>query len=38
LTWALPILVGIACYLWWRRRAWTTSVSAAQPAADARRP
>ena len=38
LTWALPILVGIACYLWWRRRVWTTSVSAAQPAADARRP
>jgi hypothetical protein len=25
LTWALPILVGIACYLWWRRRSWTTS-------------
>jgi putative heme transporter len=20
LTWALPILVGIICYLWWRRR------------------
>jgi uncharacterized membrane protein YbhN (UPF0104 family) len=19
LTWALPILVGAACYLWWRR-------------------
>jgi uncharacterized membrane protein YbhN (UPF0104 family) len=19
LTWALPILVGIGCYLWWRR-------------------
>jgi uncharacterized membrane protein YbhN (UPF0104 family) len=19
LTWALPILVGIVCYLWWRR-------------------
>jgi uncharacterized iron-regulated membrane protein len=25
LTWALPILVGIGCYLWWRRRSWTTS-------------
>jgi uncharacterized protein (TIRG00374 family) len=21
LTWGLPILVGIVCYLWWRRRA-----------------
>ena len=20
LTWALPILVGVVCYLWWRRR------------------
>jgi putative heme transporter len=25
LTWALPILVGIGCYGWWRRRSWTTS-------------
>jgi putative heme transporter len=25
LTWALPILVGIGCYVWWRRRSWTTS-------------
>jgi uncharacterized iron-regulated membrane protein len=25
LTWALPILVGIGCYLWWRRRSGTTS-------------
>jgi putative heme transporter len=25
LTWALPILVGIGCYLWWRRRSWTSS-------------
>jgi uncharacterized protein (TIRG00374 family) len=24
LTWALPILVGIGCYGWWRRQAWTT--------------
>jgi putative heme transporter len=23
LTWALPILVGIGCYVWWRRRSWT---------------
>jgi putative heme transporter len=27
LTWALPILVGILCYLWWRRR----SVAAPAP-------
>jgi putative heme transporter len=25
LTWALPILVGVGCYGWWRRRSWTTS-------------
>jgi uncharacterized protein (TIRG00374 family) len=25
LTLVLPILVGIVCYLWWRRRSWTTS-------------
>jgi uncharacterized protein (TIRG00374 family) len=25
LTWALPILVGVGCYVWWRRRSWTTS-------------
>jgi hypothetical protein len=24
-SWALPILVGISCYLWWRRRSWTSS-------------
>jgi uncharacterized protein (TIRG00374 family) len=30
LTWALPILVGIGCYLWWRRRSWTTSTQDAQ--------
>jgi uncharacterized protein (TIRG00374 family) len=35
LTWALPILVGIACYLWWRRQAWTTPAQGAQPAAGA---
>jgi putative heme transporter len=22
LTWALPILVGVACYLWWRRQSF----------------
>jgi putative heme transporter len=38
LTWALPILVGIGCYLWWRRRAWTTAPQDAQRAAGARRP
>jgi putative heme transporter len=38
LTWALPILVGIGCYLWWRRRSWTTSPQDAQRATGARRP
>jgi putative heme transporter len=33
LTWALPILVGIGCYVWWRRQAWTTPTHGAQPAA-----
>ena len=28
LTWALPILVGIGCYVWWRRQAWTTPAAA----------
>jgi hypothetical protein len=36
LTWALPILVGIACYGWWRRRqAWTTPAQGAQHATGA---
>jgi uncharacterized protein (TIRG00374 family) len=30
LTWALPILVGIGCYLWWRRRSWTATPQDAQ--------
>ena len=39
LTWALPILVGIGCYLWWRRRSWTaTPPDAPRAAATARRP
>jgi putative heme transporter len=38
LTWALPILVGIGCYLWWRRQAWTTPAQEAQRPAQARRP
>jgi putative heme transporter len=25
LTWALPILVGVGCYAWWRRRSWTAT-------------
>jgi putative heme transporter len=25
LTWALPILVGIGCFVWWRRRSWTAT-------------
>jgi putative heme transporter len=36
LTWALPILVGVGCYLWWRRRAWT-SPQDVQRTAEARR-
>jgi putative heme transporter len=24
LTWALPILFGVGCYGWWRRRSWTS--------------
>ena len=35
LTWALPILVGIGCYGWWRRQAWTTPTQGHQPAAGA---
>jgi uncharacterized protein (TIRG00374 family) len=35
LTWALPILIGIGCYGWWRRQAWTTPAHGAQPAAGA---
>jgi putative heme transporter len=37
LTWALPILVGIGCYLWWRRQSLTASPQEAQRAAQARR-
>jgi putative heme transporter len=35
LTWALPILVGIACYGWWRRQAWTSPAQGAQHATGA---
>jgi hypothetical protein len=38
LTWALPILVGIGCYLWWRRQTWTPPVQDAQLPAKAKRP
>jgi hypothetical protein len=32
LTWFLPILVGIVCYLWWRRtRLASQPVTAASP-------
>jgi uncharacterized protein (TIRG00374 family) len=34
LTWALPILVGIGCYLWWRRRSWTATPRDAQRGRD----
>ena len=38
LTWALPILVGIGCYVWWRRRAWTATPQNIQHPAQARQP
>ena len=31
LTWALPILVGIVCYLWWRRQRLGTGQRASRP-------
>jgi uncharacterized protein (TIRG00374 family) len=31
LTWALPILAGIPCYLWWRRRSFIPSAAASSP-------
>ena len=38
MTWGLPILVGVGCYLWWRRRTWTTPAQDEQRAVGARRP
>src|SRR5829696_6607116 len=38
LTWALPILVGIGCYGWWRRRTWTATPQNIQHPAQARQP
>jgi uncharacterized protein (TIRG00374 family) len=35
LTWALPILVGVPCYLWWRRRAFVASDAAPSAAVKA---
>jgi putative heme transporter len=37
LTWALPLPVGIGCYVWWRRQSWPASQDALR-AAQARRP
>jgi uncharacterized protein (TIRG00374 family) len=31
LTWALPILVGIGCYLWWRRQSAPTPRNTTRP-------
>jgi putative heme transporter len=31
LTWGLPILVGVACLLWWRKQSLTTPADAASP-------
>ena len=38
LTWALPILVGIGCYVWWRRRTWTATPQDTRHPAPARQP
>src|SRR5829696_539961 len=38
LTWALPILVGIGCYVWWRRRTGTATPQDRQHPAQARQP
>jgi putative heme transporter len=38
LTWALPILVGVGCYGWWRRQAWTATPQDTQHPAQARQP
>jgi putative heme transporter len=38
LTWALPILVGVACYLWWRRQRSFTQSEAAPSAAGVEAP
>src|SRR5215204_6395096 len=38
LTWALPILVGVGCYMWWRRRTWTATPQDRQHPAQARQP
>ena len=35
LTWALPILVGVLCYLWWRRRSFVPSDAAPSAAVKA---
>jgi putative heme transporter len=35
LTWALPILVGIGCYVWWRRQTWATPAQGTQRPAGA---
>jgi uncharacterized protein (TIRG00374 family) len=37
LTWALPILVGVVCYLWWRRQSLTVPAHDARNAAGAAR-
>jgi putative heme transporter len=38
LTWALPILVGVVCYLWWRRQRSFTQSEAAPSAAGVEAP
>jgi len=38
LQWGLPIPVGVATYLWWRRRSWTAATHDRTSTVDARRP
>jgi putative heme transporter len=38
LTWALPILVGVATYLWWRRQSLLALANQRASAVDAQRP
>jgi uncharacterized protein (TIRG00374 family) len=38
LTWGLPILVGVATYLWWRRRSLTAPAHDRAPTVDSQRP
>jgi uncharacterized membrane protein YbhN (UPF0104 family) len=36
LTWGLPVLVGVVCLLWWRRKTLTSSAEEASSTGAAR--